>query len=88
MWKSNAPPFTKLPANFRSASGAYNRTLSTEFLDRVGSQLKIGQDAVCRRAIERILDVIKKGYENRKYQNSTEAERDFWQLVEHEENGR
>jgi len=61
--------------------------LGTEFLDRLASQLKIGKDPAGRRAIERILDVIKKSYENGQYQSSTEAERDFRQLVELKENG-
>jgi hypothetical protein len=39
-------------------------------------------------AIERILDVIKKSYENGQYQSPTEAERDFRQLVEREENAK
>jgi hypothetical protein len=59
--------------------------VSTEFLDRLASQLKIGKDPASRRAIERILDVIKKSYEDGKYQSATEAERDFRQLVEGEE---
>lgn len=58
--------------------------MSTEFLDRLASQLKIGKDPASRRAIERILDVIKKTYENGKYQSPTEAERDFRKLVERE----
>ena len=63
-------------------------SVSTEFLDRLASQLKIGKDPVSRRAIERILDVIKKSYEDGKYQSSVEAERDFRQLVEGEENAK
>lgn len=59
--------------------------MSTEFLDRLASQLKVGKDPAGRRAIERILDVIKRSYEDGKYQNSTEAERDFRQLVEGEQ---
>jgi hypothetical protein len=58
----------------------------TDFLDRLASQLKIGKVPARRRAIERVLDVFKKSYENGKYQNETEAERDFRQLVEDEEN--
>jgi hypothetical protein len=61
--------------------------MSTEFLDRLASQLKIGKDPASRRAIERILDVIKKSYENGKYQSPTEAERDFRQLVEGKKKG-
>jgi hypothetical protein len=63
-------------------------SLSTEFLDRLASQLKIGKDPASRRAIERILDVIKKSYENGQYQSPTEAERDFRQLVERKKNGK
>jgi hypothetical protein len=63
-------------------------SLSTEFLDRLASQLKVGKDPACRRAVERILDVIKKGYENGQYQSPIEAERDFRQLVEREENAK
>jgi hypothetical protein len=59
--------------------------VSTEFLDRLASQLKVGKDPASRRAIERILDVIKKSYEDGKYQSVTEAERDFRQLVDREE---
>jgi hypothetical protein len=55
--------------------------VSTEFLDRLASQLKVGRDPVSRRAIERILDVVKRGYEDGKYENPVEAERDFRQLV-------
>jgi hypothetical protein len=61
--------------------------VSTEFLDRLASQLKIGKNPVSRRAIERILDVIKKSYEDGKYQSPVEAERDFRQLVGFDENG-
>jgi hypothetical protein len=63
-------------------------SLSTEFLDRLASQLKIGKDPASRRTIERILDVIKKGNENGQYQSPIDAERDFRQLVEREENAK
>jgi hypothetical protein len=59
--------------------------VSTEFLDRLASQLKVGKDPASLRAIERILDVIKNGYEQGKYQSPVEAERDFRQLVEGKE---
>ena len=55
--------------------------MSTEFLDRLAGQLKVGKDPASRRAIERILDVIKNSYEQGKYQSPTDAERDFRQLV-------
>ena len=59
--------------------------MSTEFLDRLASQLKVGKDPASRRAIERILDVIKQSYKDGKYQSPVEAERDFRQLVGLEE---
>jgi hypothetical protein len=55
--------------------------VSTEFLDRLASQLKIGRDPMSRRAIERILDVVKRSYETGKYESPVEAERDFRKLV-------
>jgi hypothetical protein len=80
----------RLPGNFRAqlltGTRAYNPTVSAEFLDRLASQLKVGKEPARRRAIERVLDVIKKSYENGKYQNETDAERDFRQLIEGEEN--
>jgi hypothetical protein len=62
--------------------------VSTEFLDRLASQLKVGKDPASRRAIERILEVIKKGYENGQYESSVEAERDFRQLVVRNDDGK
>jgi hypothetical protein len=58
--------------------------VNTEFLDRLASQFKIGRDPVSRRAIERILDVIKQSYQEGKYASPIEAERHFRQLVEGE----
>lgn len=60
--------------------------MSTEFLDRLASQLKIGKDPAYRRAVERILDAIKKSYESGQYENPVEAERDFRRCVERGEN--
>jgi hypothetical protein len=62
--------------------------VSTAFLDRLASQLKIGKNAADRRAMERILDTIKNACESGKYQSTTEAERAFRQMVECEENGK
>ena len=52
------------------------------FLDHLASQLKANKSAACRRAIQRILGVIKNNYETGKYSNYTEAETDFRSLVE------
>jgi hypothetical protein len=48
--------------------------VSTEFLDRLATQLKVGKDAASRRAVERILDVIKNSYEQGKYESPVEAD--------------
>jgi hypothetical protein len=55
--------------------------VSTDFLDRLASQLKVGKGPATRRAIERILDVVRKGYENAQYESPVEAERDLRRLV-------
>jgi hypothetical protein len=61
--------------------------VSTEFLDRLASQLKIGKGPAYRRAIERILDITKTSYEKGEYENPVEAERDFRRLVSLQEGG-
>jgi predicted transcriptional regulator len=60
-------------------------SVSTDFLDRLASQLKTNKSAVCRRAIQRILAVVKKNFEDGKYKNDVEAEADFRQLVDRDE---
>ncbi len=72
----------------KDGESGYNPTVSTEFLDRLASQLKIGKSAAGRRAVERILDVIKKDYERGKYQSPADAEREFRRVVEREETGK
>ena len=55
------------------------------FLDQLATQLRINKTAACRRAIQRILDVVKKEYERGKYGSHTEAENEFRRLVDREE---
>jgi hypothetical protein len=55
--------------------------MSTEFLDRLATQLKIGKSAACRRAIQRILVRIKEHCESGQYQSATDAEAEFRRLV-------
>ena len=59
--------------------------MSTDFLDRLASQLRADKSAACRRAIQRILAVVKKNFEDGKYKNDIEAEADFRQLVYRDE---
>jgi hypothetical protein len=54
-------------------------------LDRLASQLKANKSAACRRAIQRILAVVKKNFEDGKYKSDVEAEADFRQLVDRDE---
>jgi hypothetical protein len=74
------------PANFRSDfSDNYNIRVSADFLDRLANQLRANKSPACRRAIQRILAVVKKKFEDGKYKNHVEAEADFRQLVDRDE---
>jgi hypothetical protein len=55
--------------------------MSTEFLDRLATELKIGKSAACRRAIQRILVRMKEHCESGQYQSTTEAENEFRRLA-------
>jgi hypothetical protein len=57
----------------------------TDFLDRLASQLRANKSAACRRAIQRILALMKKDYEAGRYTTHTEAENEFRRLVEYDE---
>jgi hypothetical protein len=59
--------------------------VSTDFLDRLASQLRASKSAACRRAIQRILAVVKKNFADGKYKNDVETEADFRQLVDRDE---
>ncbi len=64
----------------------YNRTfVDSAFIDRSATQLRANKSAACRRAIQRILAVVKKNFEDGKYKNDVEAEADFRQLVDRDE---
>jgi hypothetical protein len=65
---------------------AYNQTpMDSEFLDCLSNQLKANKSASCRRAIERLLELVKKDYQAGGYKSVTEAEREFRRLVESDE---
>jgi hypothetical protein len=63
---------------------SYNHLVSPDFLDRLATQLKVGKSAACRRAIQRILELVKKDYEAGGHQSPTEAEHEFRRLVEND----
>jgi hypothetical protein len=71
-------PFVRCP-------DSYNLCVSTDFLDRLSTQLKANKSAPCRRAIQRILAVVKENFEDGKYKNHVEAEAEFRQLVNRDE---
>jgi hypothetical protein len=58
--------------------------VNREFLNQLASQLAIGKCAMCRRAILRILAVVKTNYETGEYESQTEAENAFRRLVKGE----
>jgi hypothetical protein len=58
--------------------------MSTEYLDRLARQLKVGKNPACCRAINRILAELKKPCQNGEYNNQTDAERAFRKFVEDE----
>ena len=57
----------------------------TGFLDRLASELKIGRHAAYRRAVQRILETVRKNYESGQYRSTTEAEYMLRKLVEQEQ---
>lgn len=59
--------------------------MSAGFLDQLATQLRNNKTAACRRAIQRILEAVKKNYEEGKYDSHAEAESEFRKLVEREE---
>jgi len=65
--------------------GGYNLCVSTDFLDRLATQLRANKSAACRRAIQRILAIVKNNFNDGKYKNDVEAEADFRDLVDREE---
>ncbi len=56
--------------------------MSPDHLDQFAQQLKLDKNAACRRAIERILAMIKKHCDEGVYESRTAAELDFRKLVE------
>jgi hypothetical protein len=57
-------------------------TADAVFLDRLAGQLKVGKNAACCRAIERILATVKRNYQDGQYTTETDAELDFRKFVE------
>lgn len=58
---------------------------STDFLDRLASDLKIGRHAAYRHTVQRVLETVKKNYASGRYRSTTEAEYMLRKLVEQEQ---
>jgi hypothetical protein len=58
--------------------------MSTNYLDHLARQLKTGKNPACCRAIERILVMVKKKYQESEYTSRAETERAFRKLVKDE----
>jgi hypothetical protein len=56
--------------------------MDTEYLDQLAHQWKIDKTPACRRAINRILEEIRKRCENGEYSDPTEAESGFRKFVD------
>jgi hypothetical protein len=67
-----------------SYDGSHPNLMDTAFLDRLAQQLRIHKTPSCRRAINRILNDMKKRYEDGKYNTPMAAKSDFRELVEKE----
>jgi hypothetical protein len=55
---------------------------TTEFLSRLASQLKLNKQPAQRRAVEKLLQDVSEKYEDGRYANRCDAERDFRDLVD------
>jgi hypothetical protein len=58
--------------------------MDTEFLTQLAHQLRVGKTPSCRRAINRILEEMKKRCENGEYDTPVSAESAFRESVESE----
>ena len=66
-------------------TGASTSIVGAGFLDRLATQLRVNKSSACRRAIQRILAVVKENVEADKYKSPVEAESDFRELVDRED---
>lgn len=72
-------------SSYRPSLRVVGACAGTGFLDRLASQLKIGRHAAYRRAVQRVLETVKKSYESGEYRSTTEAELMLRKLVEADE---
>jgi hypothetical protein len=55
---------------------------TTEFLSRLAMQLKVNKQPAERRAVEKFLHLVTEKYEEGRYANRCDAERDLRELVD------
>ena len=55
---------------------------TTEFLSRLASQLKLNKQPAERRAVDKLLNEVTEKYEDGRYANRCDAEREFRELVD------
>ena len=55
---------------------------TTEFLSRLASQLKLNKQPAKRRAVDKLMNEVTAKYEEGRYANRCDAERDFRDLVD------
>ena len=55
---------------------------TTEFLSRLASQLKLNKQPAERRAVDKLLNEVTEKFEDGRYANRCDAERDFRELVD------
>jgi hypothetical protein len=55
---------------------------TTEFLSRLASQLKLNKQPAERRAVDKLMNEVVEKYEDGRYANRCDAERDLRDMVE------
>jgi len=55
---------------------------TTEFLSRLAAQLKLNKQPAERRAVDKLLNEVTEKFEDGRYANRCDAERDFRDLVD------
>jgi hypothetical protein len=62
--------------------------VDTAFIDFLAKQLAAGKSPACRRAVLRVLAIVKTNVESGKYKTPVEAESDFRERVDREKSCR
>lgn len=60
--------------------------MSTEFLKTMANQLKTDEDIANWSRIDRVLNAVRRNYENGQYKDPSDAEQAFKRMMEKQEN--